>query len=215
MIEIIARKIFLIYFIFSIIFVPFFSYFTFQNEKERITFIYSSCVSKQLDVAISLLDLTVLKDLYNSNNTHFIEPELRIIKDKLKAKYLFIYEIVSTNEGRYLADGSVGEDYSPPGTVEQWSVHQPFDILDGQVKVNPLFNEAHWGMLSGAYSKLFGSVGIGLEYDVTFISDLINIAFWERMRGLVISITSCCFFLYIFSIYFVKSYIKRKFNNSK
>jgi hypothetical protein len=197
----------------SLGFVAFFSYRSFFEEKERLAEAYGSFARSFLYVVMQDLDLKELESLYEQNRLHEIEPILNSLKNKIKAKYLFIYEVVGTNQAMYLADGSIGEDYSPPNTVEEWELSTAFEVLDGQIRYKPFFSETLWGELTGAYAKLFGNVCIGLEFDVRFLVSSIDASLKQRIQLIITHSLISFSLIYFFMMVFVRKLIEKKYEN--
>ena len=172
--------------------------------------IYGNFVRSTLYIVMKDIDVDEVERLYFAGKTYEFENNLRILKEKVRAKYLYIFEVKSDKEIIYLADGSSGAEYSAPLTTDILDIKILSKVMEGNVLFNPYFTQENWGTLSGAYAQLFDKVGIGLEYDVEFLVSEIDINLRKKISNVLITCLSSVLLLYFLTMFVIRKMIERK-----
>ena len=91
-----------------------------------------------------------------------VEPIRRIL-EKLRLTYLYSQAIGGEEDIVYVLDGSLGDEHSPIGSVDDLSDETMAGITkseaDGSVYVSPIEYQEQWGMLKTAAAPVYDSKG--------------------------------------------------------
>ncbi|ABX44214.1 methyl-accepting chemotaxis protein [Lachnoclostridium phytofermentans] len=125
-----------------------------------------------------LKKLTTLED-ENTETYKGIQEKLNNLMELGGAKYLYIMRQADNKEFQYVVDGSLGEDRSHIGDVEE-TIPGYVTATNGDVFIgNEIKDYGEWGILVDSYYPLKDSTGVvvgfvGVDYDATYIHDTLQ-----------------------------------------
>jgi HAMP domain-containing protein len=138
----------------------------------------------------SILDAGDFTGLFNPEHPYFVSHRnaFQLLREELGLTFLYTQVLMGGDRIVYMLDGTAGEDWVPPGSVDQL----PADSLDGISKVQVmgipwvtgLLDWDNWGLLKSSYTPVRNSRGkvvamVGADVDISIVRTKTRQAFFS------------------------------------